>query len=130
MQVNGIYTLDIADVKVLDKNSYVYAGLTWGEYWSQENVTAAGNVSGSDEKDSHNESDTGAFDCSNKSYQQIMAFIEEAISAWQTIYTTEGNAYQLSLLGRAVQNTVLTDGNSCNLDTGRQKDRYSRHLFR
>ena len=24
--------------------SYVYAGLTWGEYWSQENVTAAGNV--------------------------------------------------------------------------------------
>ena len=30
--------------------SYVYAGLTWGEYWSQENVTAAGNVSGSDEK--------------------------------------------------------------------------------
>ena len=59
---NGIYTLDIADVKVLDKNSYVYAGLTWGEYWSQESVTAAGNVSGSDEKDSHNESDTGAFD--------------------------------------------------------------------
>mgnify|MGYP000514931389 CR=1 FL=1 len=42
--------------------SYVYAGLTWGEYWSQESVTAAGNVSGSDEKDSHNESDTGAFD--------------------------------------------------------------------
>ena len=92
---NGIYTLDIADVKVLDKNSYVYAGLTWGEYWSQENVTAAGNVSGSDEKDSHNESDTGAFDAVTRATTNH-GLHRGSYQCMATIYTTEGNAYQLS----------------------------------
>ena len=92
---NGIYTLDIADVKVLAKNSYVYAGLTWGEYWSQENVTAAGNVSGSDEKDSHNESDTGAFDAVTRATTNH-GLHRGSYQCMATIYTTEGNAYQLS----------------------------------
>lgn len=92
---NGIYTLDIADVKVLDKNSYVYAGLTWGEYWSQESVTAAGNVSGSDEKDSHNESDTGAFDAVTRATTNH-GLHRGSYQCMATIYTTEGNAYQLS----------------------------------
>ena len=41
---------------------YVYAGLTWGEYWAAEGVYAAGDTSSSEEKDSHSEFDTGAFD--------------------------------------------------------------------
>ena len=39
---------------------YVYAGLTWGEYWAAEGVYAAGDTSSSEEKDSHSEFDTGA----------------------------------------------------------------------
>ena len=41
---------------------YVYAGLTWGEYWAAEGVYAAGDTSSSEEKHSHSEFDTGAFD--------------------------------------------------------------------
>ena len=105
---NGIYTLDIADVKVLDKNSYVYAGLTWGEYWSQENVTAAGNVSGSDEKDSHNESDTGAFDAVTRATTNH-GLHRGSYQCMATIYTTEGNEYQLSYWKSSTE-PVLTDG--------------------
>ena len=105
---NGIYTLDIADVKVLAKNSYVYAGLTWGEYWSQENVTAAGNVSGSDEKDSHNESDTGAFDTVTRATTNH-GLHRGSYQCMATIYTTEGNEYQLSYWKSSTE-PVLTDG--------------------
>lgn len=105
---NGIYTLDIADVKVLDKNSYVYAGLTWGEYWSQENVTAAGNVSGSDEKDSHNESDTGAFDAVTRATTNH-GLHRGSYQCMATIYTTEGNTYQLSYWKSSTE-PVLADG--------------------
>ena len=105
---NGIYTLDIADVKVLDKNSYVYAGLTWGEYWSQESVTAAGNVSGSEEKDSHNESDTGAFDAVTRATTNH-GLHRGSYQCMATIYTTEGNAYQLSYWKSSTE-PVLADG--------------------
>lgn len=105
---NGIYTLDIADVKVLAKNSYVYAGLTWGEYWSQENVNAAGNVSGSDEKDSHNESDTGAFDAVTRATTNH-GLHRGSYQCMATIYTTEGNAYQLSYWKSSTE-PVLADG--------------------
>ena len=109
---NGIYTLDIADVKVLDKNSYVYAGLTWGEYWSQENVTAAGNVSGSDEKDSHNESDTGAFDAVTRATTNH-GLHRGSYQCMATIYTTEGNTYQLSYWKNSTE-PVLADGTVAN----------------
>ena len=109
---NGIYTLDIADVKVLDKNSYVYAGLTWGEYWSKENVTAAGNVSGSDEKDSHNESDTGAFDAVTRATTNH-GLHRGSYQCMATIYTTEGNTYQLSYWKSSTE-PVLADGTVAN----------------
>ena len=109
---NGIYTLDIADVKVLAKNSYVYAGLTWGEYWSQENVTAAGNVSGSDEKDSHNESDTGAFDAVTRATTNH-GLHRGSYQCMATIYTTEGNTYQLSYWKSSTE-PVLADGTVAN----------------
>ena len=75
--------------------SYVYAGLTWAEYWSQENVEAAGNVSGSDEKDSHNESDTGAFDTVTRATTNH-GLHRGSYQCMTTIYTKSGNKYQLS----------------------------------
>ena len=41
---------------------YVYAGLTWAEYWAQEGVQAAGDSRSSSELDNKNEYDKGAFD--------------------------------------------------------------------
>lgn len=45
-----------------EKYVYCYAGLTWAEYWAAEGVQAAGSTAASSEKDSHGESDKGAFD--------------------------------------------------------------------
>ena len=88
--------------------SYVYAGLTWGEYWSQENVAEAGNVSGSEEKDSHNESDAGAFDTVTRATTNH-GLHRGSYQCMATIYTTEGNAYQLSYWKSSTE-PVLTDG--------------------
>ena len=41
---------------------YVYAGLTWAEYWASEGVYAAGDTTSSEELDGHKEFDKGAFD--------------------------------------------------------------------
>ena len=41
---------------------YVYAGLTWAEYWASEGVYAAGDTTSSEELDGHKELDKGAFD--------------------------------------------------------------------
>ena len=64
---NGIYTLDIDNVKIQDKTDeadykYVYAGLTWAQYWAAEGVYAAGDATSSDAKDRRGETDLGAFD--------------------------------------------------------------------
>ena len=64
---NGIYTLDIDNVKIQDKTDeadykYVYAGLTWAQYWVAEGVYAAGDATSSDAKDRRGETDLGAFD--------------------------------------------------------------------
>ena len=47
---------------VYNENVYVYAGLTWAEYWSSEDVYNAGSTASSEEKDRRGESDLGAFD--------------------------------------------------------------------
>ena len=89
---------------------YVYAGLTWGEYWAAEGVYAAGDTSSSEEKDSHSEFDTGAFDTVTRatanhglhrgSYQTEATIIAEDgtrfdISYWEdkgnTLYLTDGS---------------------------------------
>ena len=89
---------------------YVYAGLTWGEYWAAEGVYAAGDTSSSEEKDSHSEFDTGAFDTVTRatanhglhrgSYQTEATIIADDgtrfdISYWEdkgsTLYLTDGS---------------------------------------
>ena len=47
---------------VYNENVYVYAGLTWAEYWASEDVYNAGSTASSEEKDRRGESDLGAFD--------------------------------------------------------------------
>ena len=45
-----------------EKYTYLYAALTWDEYWANEKVYAAGNAAASAQLDSHEEQDLGAFD--------------------------------------------------------------------
>ena len=53
----------VSDTHAADGDySYVYAGLTWQEYWANEGVYNAGDVTTSNEKDTKGEYDKGAFD--------------------------------------------------------------------
>ena len=54
--VTGTVTQDSGEYK------YVYAGLTWEQYWASEGVYEATNTSSSENKDRRGESDMGGFD--------------------------------------------------------------------
>lgn len=52
-----IKTSVVAEEAVTDEYKYVYAGLSWAEYWAAEGVQAAGDSSSSSELDTKGESD-------------------------------------------------------------------------
>lgn len=103
-----------------EKYVYCYAGLTWAEYWAAEGVQAAGSTAASSEKDSHDESDKGAFDTVTRATAnhglhrgsfQCNAIVETKegttlnISYWKT-----GENHQ--------QIAVMTDGAEYNYNRG------------
>ena len=53
---------DFFDFLLGKKYTYLYAALTWDEYWANEKVYAAGSTAASAQLDSHEEHDLGAFD--------------------------------------------------------------------
>lgn len=54
--------IDNLKAAVKEEYKYVYAGLSWAEYWAAEGVQAAGDSSSSGEADKKGELDKGAFD--------------------------------------------------------------------
>jgi hypothetical protein len=56
------YKLLSFDYNAVETYRYVYAALSWAEYWADEDVYAAGDVTASTELDTREESDKGAFD--------------------------------------------------------------------
>lgn len=99
-----------------EEYKYVYAALSYQEYWSAEGVQAAGSGASSDTKDTHGEYDKGAFDAVTRAttnhglhrgnFQQDV-----------TIYDTEGNAYEMSYWD-GKDKIVLTDGTSIGFSRG------------
>lgn len=59
----GTALKNVSQVKAADTDyTYVYAGLSWEEYWNAEGVYNASNTQSSDVKDDHGEYDKGGFD--------------------------------------------------------------------
>ena len=91
---------------VYNENVYVYAGLTWAEYWSSEGVYNAGSTASSEEKDRRGESDLGAFDAVTRatanhglhrgSFQAIAVLNGKTVSHWsadgKTVYYADGTS--------------------------------------
>lgn len=107
-----------------EKYVYCYAGLTWAEYWAAEGVQAAGSTVSSSEKDSHNESDKGAFDTVTRATAnhglhrgsfQCNAIVETEegttlnLSYWKTVKGDDGKDKQIA---------VMTDGTEYNYNRG------------
>lgn len=91
-----------------EKYVYCYAGITWAEYWAAEGVQAAGSTASSSEKDSHNESDKGAFDTVTRATTNH-GLHRGSFQCNATIELNDGTKYNLSYW-KDKNTFVTTDG--------------------
>lgn len=91
-----------------EKYVYCYAGLTWAEYWADEGVQAAGSTAASSDKDSHNESDKGAFDTVTRATTNH-GLHRGSFQCNATIELNDGTKYNLSYW-KDKNTFVTTDG--------------------
>lgn len=95
---------------------YVYAGLTWAEYWANEGVYAAGDTTSSEEVDGHNELDKGAFDTVTRATTNH-GLHRGSFQTETTIVAEDGSRYPIAAW--VDQNTIkLTDGTTVGFNRG------------
>ena len=95
---------------------YVYAGLTWAEYWAKEGVYAAGDTTSSEEVDGHNELDKGAFDTVTRATTNH-GLHRGSFQTETTIVAEDGSRYPIAAW--VDQNTIkLTDGTTVGFNRG------------
>lgn len=95
---------------------YVYAGLTWAEYWANEGVYAAGDTTSSEEVDGHNELDKGAFDTVTRATINH-GLHRGSFQTETTIVAEDGSRYPIATW--VDQNTIkLTDGKTVGFKKG------------
>lgn len=102
-----------------DEYSYVYAGLTWQEYWANEGVYNAGDVTTSNEKDTHSEYDKGAFDTVTRATTNH-GLHRGSYQCMATIDTEDGKKYELAGWTGDAKNQImiLTDGTQLSYSKG------------
>lgn len=95
---------------------YVYAGLTWAEYWANEGVYAAGDTTSSEEVDGHNELDKGAFDTVTRATTNH-GLHRGSFQTETTIVAEDGSRYPIAAW--VDRNTIkLTDGTTVGFKKG------------
>ena len=102
-----------------DEYSYVYAGLTWQEYWANAGVYNAGDVTTSNEKDTHGEYDKGAFDTVTRATTNH-GLHRGSYQCMATIDTEDGKKYELAGWTGDAKNQImiLTDGTQLSYSKG------------
>lgn len=100
-----------------DDYSYVYAGLTWQEYWANEGVYNAGDVTTSNEKDTHGEYDKGAFDTVTRATTNH-GLHRGSYQCMATIDTEDGKKYELAGWSSDGKQMILTDGTQLSYSKG------------
>lgn len=101
---------------------YVYAGLTWQEYWASEGVYEAGNIQSSDVQDSRGELDKGAFDAVTRATTNH-GIHRGSFQCNTTIYDEDENTYNVLYWksdenGKGTSQCVLTDGRTIDFSKG------------
>lgn len=95
---------------------YVYAGLTWAEYWANEGVYAAGDTTSSEKVDGHNELDKGAFDTVTRATTNH-GLHRGSFQTETTIVAEDGSRYPIAAW--VDRNTIkLTDGTTVGFNRG------------
>ena len=100
-----------------DEYSYVYAGLTWQEYWANEGVYNAGDVTSSNEKDTHGEYDKGGFDTVTRATTNH-GLHRGSYQCMATIDTEDGKTYELAGWSSDGKQMILTDGTQLSYNRG------------
>ena len=99
------------------KYTYLYAALTWDEYWANEKVYAAGNAASSAQLDSRAERDLGAFDAVSRATAshglQRGSFQNTAV-----IYAKDGSTYTVSHWSADGKTIYLADGTTVGWNRG------------
>ena len=98
---------------------YVYAGLTWNEYWSAEDVYAAGNTESSDVLDDHNETDKGGYDAVSRATTNH-GIHRGSFQCTTTIETEDGLSYEVAGWDQSGDTVkmILTDGSEIAFSRG------------
>lgn len=103
----------------VDSYTYVYAGLSWAEYWAAEGVQAAGNASPSDAYDLRDEYDKGAFDTVTRATTNH-GLHRGSFQCTAMIEAENGKEYKISYWKSEGKTTkaVLTDGSEITFNRG------------
>ena len=109
--VTGTVTQDSGEYK------YVYAGLTWEQYWASEGVYEATNTSASEDKDRRGESDMGGFDAVTRATANH-GLHRGSFQTMATVYDANGKTYALA--GWKDKTTmILADGSTVSCSKGK-----------
>ena len=105
--------------KYEDAYTYVYAVLSWAEYWAAEGVQAAGDASSSDAYDLRDEYDKGAFDTVTRATANH-GLHRGSFQCTDVIEAENGKEYKISYWKSEGKTTkaVLTDGNEITFNRG------------
>ena len=93
---------------------YVYAGLTWAQYWASEGVYNAANTASNVTKDSHDELDKGGFDTVTRATVNH-GLHRGSYQCEAIMYDKNGGSYEISYWTSA-NDAVLTDGTTIKLN--------------
>ena len=113
---NGFFQ-QIIDSLTGNKYTYVYAALTWDQYWAGENVYAAGSTASSDQLDSHDEHDKGAFDAVSRATANH-GLHRGSFQQTAVIYAADGSTYTVSHWSTDGKTIYLTDGTTVGWNRG------------
>ena len=97
--------------------TYLYAGLTWDEYWANEDVYAAGSTESSDMVDSRGEYDKGAFDVVSRATANH-GLHRGSFQCDAMIYAQDGSTYEVSHWSADGKTIYLTDGTTVGWNRG------------
>ena len=104
-----------------EEYKYVYAAMTWAEYWAAEEVQAAGDSSSSSELDTRNEADKGAFDAVTRATASH-GLHRGSFQCVAIIEAENGKTYEVSHWSSDGKEITLTNGNVIKFNRGEITD--------
>ena len=104
-----------------EEYKYVYAAMTWAEYWAAEGVQAAGDSSSSSELDTRNEADKGAFDAVTRATANH-GLHRGSFQCVAIIEAENGKTYEVSHWSADGKEITLTNGNMIKFNRGEITD--------